>query len=229
MKYREKAEGLFEGGTEKVNQAFSTSINEFFYQAIETKNTKLFEKALQANLRALPNSADRVNDKNKLTFYLAIKDIPKFVDAAEVYLDQYVMFVQVESIRKQDMWEYEKMMQAYQLGIKDSVGVGAPLYQNIKKNGKYTLARLTANELNDVVKAFYEQVDNTAKLEKAIPWIQRAIELVQNPDYFHSYAQLMLKMGNKQKALDIEQKAYELALKEKIDTQKFTSALEKMK
>jgi thiol-disulfide isomerase/thioredoxin len=229
LKYREKAEGLFEGGTEKVNQAFSTSINEFFYQAIETKNTKLFEKALQANLRALPNSADRVNDKNKLTFYLAIKDIPKFVDAAEAYLDQYVMFVQVESIRKQDMWEYEKMMQAYQLGIRDSVGVGAPLYQNIKKNGKYTLARLTANELNDVVKAFYEQVDNTAKLEKAIPWIQRAIELVQNPDYFHSYAQLMLKMGNKQKALDIEQKAYELALKEKIDTQKFTSALEKMK
>ena len=56
-----------------------------------------------------------------------------------------------------------------------------------------------------------------------------AIELVENPEYYHSYAQLMLKLGDKQKALDIEQKAYELALKEKIDTQKFTSALEKMK
>jgi len=139
------------------------------------------------------------------------------------------MFVQIESIRKQDLWEYDKMMQAYRLGIRDSTGTGAPLYNNIKKNGRFTMARLTANELHDVVKTFYEQVDTPAKLEKAIPWVQRAIELVENPDYYHSYAQLMLKLGDKQKALDIEQKAYELALKEKIDTQKFTSALEKMK
>ncbi|NBB27975.1 tetratricopeptide repeat protein [Cellulophaga sp. BC115SP] len=229
LKYREKAEGLFEGGDEKVNQAFSTSINEFFYQAIETKNKVLFEKALQANLKALPNTADRVNDKNKLAFYLAVKDINKYVEAAENYLDQYVMFVQIESIRKQDLWEYDKMMQAYRLGIRDSTGTGAPLYNNIKKNGRFTMARLTANELHDVVKTFYEQVDTPAKLEKAIPWVQRAIELVENPDYYHSYAQLMLKLGDKQKALDIEQKAYELALREKIDTQKFTSALEKMK
>ncbi len=229
MKFREKAESLFEGGVEKVNEAFSVSVNEAFYQAIEAKDEKLFEKVLRANLKALPNTADRVNDKNKLAFYMAIKDTEHFVAAAENYLNQYVMFVQVESIRKQDLWEYDKMMQAYRLGIKDSTGTGAALYQNIKKNGKFTLARLTANELNDVVKTFYEQVTDKALLQKAVPWIKRAIELVENPDYFHSYAQLMLKMGEKQQALDIEQQAYELALREKIDTQKFTSALEKMK
>jgi tetratricopeptide (TPR) repeat protein len=183
---------------------------------------------LAANLKALPNTADRVNDKNKLTFYLATKEVNKFTAAAEQYLDQYVMFVQVESIRKQDLWEYEKMMQVYKTGIKDSTGVGADLYQNIKKNGKYTLARLTGNELNDVVKAFYEQVTEKTKLEKAIEWAKRAIELVPNPEYYHSYAQVVLKLGDKQKALDIEQKAYEIALKEKIDTHKFTAAIEKM-
>lgn len=229
MKFREKAEGLFEGGVEKVNRAFSESINEVFDQAIKSKNQTLFDQAIAANLKALPNTADRVNDKNKLAFYLAMKDVNRFTEAAEQYLDQYVMFVQIESIRKQDLWEYEKIMQAYKLGIRDSVGAGAPMYQKLKKEAKYTMARLTSNELNDVVKAFYDQVDDKAKLTKALNWAKRSIELVETPDNYHSYAQLLLKLGDKQEAFNVEQKAYDVALREKLDTQKFTAALDKMR
>lgn len=229
LKFREKAESLFEGGVEKVNRAFSQSINEVFDVALKTKNQALFDKALTANLKALPNTADRVNDKNKLAFYLAMKDVNKFSEAAEQYLDQYVMFVQVESIRKQDLWEYDKIMQNYKLGIRDSVGAGAAMYQNLKVNAKNTMARLTAAELNEVVKAFYDQVEDKTKLRKAVEWAKRSLELVETPDSYHSYAQLMLKLGDKQMALDIEQKAYDVALREKLDTQKFTAALEKMR
>ena len=229
LKFREKAESLFEGGVEKVNRAFSQSINEVFDVALKGKNQVLFDKVLAANLKVLPNTADRVNDKNKLGFYLAIKDVNKFSEAAEQYLDQYVMFVQIESIRKQDLWEYEKIMQNYKLGIRDSVGAGAVLYQNLKLNAKNTMARLTANELNEVVKVFYDQVEDKARLEKATEWAKRSLELVETPDAYHSYAQLMLKMGDKQMAMDIEQKAYDVALREKLDTQKFTAALEKMR
>lgn len=229
LKFREKAESLFEGGIEKVNRAFSQSINEIFDVALKTKNQALFDKALEANLKALPNTADRVNDKNKLAFYLAMKDVHKFSEAAEQYLDQYVMFVQIESIRKQDLWEYEKIMQNYKLGIRDSVGAGAAMYQNLKVNAKNTMARLTAAELNEVVKAFYDQVEDKAMLNKATEWAKRSLELVETPDAYHSYAQLILKLGNKQMAMDIEQKAYDIAIREKLDTQKFTAALEKMK
>ena len=229
LKFREKAESLFEGGVEKVNRAFSQSINEVFDVALKNKNQIMFDKALTANLKALPNTADRVNDKNKLAFYLAMKDVNKFSEAAEQYLDQYVMFVQIESIRKQDLWEYEKIMQNYKLGIRDSVGAGAALYQNLKVNAKNTMARLTSAELNEVVKAFYDQVEDKAKLKKATEWAKRSLELVETPDAYHSYAQLMLKMGDKQMAMDIEQKAYDVALREKLDTQKFTAALEKMR
>ena len=229
LKFREKAESLFEGGVEKVNRAFSESINEVFSEALKNKNQVLFDQAIAANLKALPNTADRVNDKNKLAFYLAMKDVNKFTEAAEQYLDQYVMFVQIESIRKQDLWEYEKIMQAYKLGIRDSVGAGAPLYQDIKRRGKYTMARQTSVELNDVVKAFIEQIDDKAKLTKAVNWAKRSLELVETPDNFHSYAQLLLKMGDKQEAFNVEQKAYDVALREKMDTQKFTAALDKMK
>ena len=229
LKFREKAESLFEGGVEKVNRAFSQSINEVFDVALKGKNQALFDKALAANLKALPNTADRVNDKNKLAFYLAIKDVNKFSEAAEQYLDQYVMFVQIESIRKQDLWEYEKIMLNYKLGIRDSVGAGAAMYLNLKTNAKNTMARLTSAELNEVVKAFYDQVDDKVKLKKATEWAKRSLELVETPDSYHSYAQLMLKMGDKQMAMDIEQKAYDVALREKLDTQKFTVALEKMK
>lgn len=229
LKFREKAESLFEGGVEKVNRAFSQSINEVFDVALKGKNQALFDKALAANLKALPNTSDRVNDKNKLAFYLAMKDVNKFSEAAEQYLDQYVMFVQIESIRKQDLWEYEKIMQNYKLGIRDSVGAGAALYQNLKVNAKNTMARLTSAELNEVVKAFYDQVEDKVKLKKATEWAKRSLELVETPDAYHSYAQLMLKMGDKQMAMDIEQKAYDVALREKLDTQKFTAALEKMR
>lgn len=229
MKFREKAESLFEGGAEKVNRSFSQSINEVFDVALKGKNQALFDKALAANLKALPNTADRVNDKNKLAFYLAMKDVNKFSEAAEQYLDQYVMFVQIESIRKQDLWEYEKIMQNYKLGIRDSVGAGAALYQNLKINAKNTMARLTASELNEVVKAFYDQVEDKAKLKKATEWAVRSLELVETPDAYHSYAQLVLKLGDKQLAMDIEQKAYDIAIREKLDTQKFTAALERMR
>ena len=229
LKFREKAESLFEGGVEKVNRAFSQSINEVFDVALKTKSQELFDKALAANLKTLPNTADRVNDKNKLAFYLALKDVNKFSDAAEQYLDQYVMFVKVESIRKQDLWEYEKIMQNYKLGIRDSVGTGAAMYQNLKLNAKNTMARLTSAELNEVVKAFNEQVDDKAKLNKATEWAKRSLELVETPDAYHTYAQLILKLGDKQMAMDIEQRAYDIAIREKIDTQKFTAALEKMK
>jgi thiol-disulfide isomerase/thioredoxin len=229
LKFREKAESLFEGGVEKVNRAFSQSINEVFDVALKGKNQALFDKAIAANLKALPNTADRVNDKNKLAFYLAMKDVNKFSEAAEQYLDQYVMFVQIESIRKQDLWEYEKIMQNYKLGIRDSVGAGAALYQNLKVNAKNTMARLTSAELNEVVKAFYDQVEDKAKLKKATEWAKRSLELVETPDAYHSYAQLMLKLGDKQMAMDIEQKAYDVAIREKLDTQKFTAALEKMR
>ena len=229
LKFREKAESLFEGGVEKVNRTFSESINEVFSEALKNKNQVLFDQAIAANLKALPNTADRVNDKNKLAFYLAMKDVSKFTEAAEQYLDQYVMFVQIESIRKQDLWEYEKIMQAYKLGIRDSVGAGAPLYQDIKRRGKYTMARQTSVELNDVVKAFIEQIDDRAKLTKALGWAKRSLELVETPDNFHSYAQLLLKMGDKQEAFNVEQKAYDVALREKMDTQKFTAALDKMR
>ncbi len=229
LKFREKAESLFEGGVEKVNRAFSESINEVFSEALKNKNQVLFDQAIAANLKSLPNTADRVNDKNKLAFYLAMKDVNKFTEAAEQYLDQYVMFVQIESIRKQDLWEYEKIMQAYKLGIRDSVGAGAALYQDIKRRGKYTMARQTSAELNDVVKAFIEQIDDKTKLTKAVGWAKRSLELVETPDNFHSYAQLLLKMGDKQEAFNVEQKAYDVALREKMDTQKFTAALDKMK
>jgi thiol-disulfide isomerase/thioredoxin len=229
LKFREKAESLFEGGVEKVNRAFSQSINEVFDVALKGKNQALFDKAIVANLKALPNTADRVNDKNKLAFYLAMKDVNKFSEAAEQYLDQYVMFVQIESIRKQDLWEYEKIMQNYKLGIRDSVGAGSALYQNLKRNAKNTMARLTANELNEVVKAFYDQVEDKARLKKATEWAKRSLELVETPDAYHSYAQLVLKLGDKQMAMDIEQKAYDIAIREKLDTQKFTAALEKMR
>jgi hypothetical protein len=158
-----------------------------------------------------------------------MKDVNKFTEAAEQYLDQYVMFVQIESIRKQDLWEYDKIMQAYKLGIRDSVGAGAPRYQELKRYGKYTMARLTANELNEVVKAFHDQVEDRAKLTKALAWAKRSLELVETPDNFHSYAQLLLKLGDKQEAYNVEQKAYDIALRDKIDTQKFTAALEKMR
>jgi len=229
LKFREKAESLFEGGVEKVNRAFSQSINEVFDVALKTKNQALFERALEANLKTLPNTADRVNGKNKLAFYLAQRDVNKFSNAAEQYIDQYVMFAQVESIRKQDLWEYEKIMQNYKLGIRDSVGAGATMYYNLKLNAKNTMARLTSAELNEVVKAFNDQVEDKAKLNKATEWAKRSLELVETPDAYHSYAQLMLKLGDKQMAIDIEKKAYDSAIREKLDTQKFTVALENMR
>jgi tetratricopeptide (TPR) repeat protein len=205
------------------------SINEAFEKAITAKNVVAFEKVVQANTKALPNTSDRVNDKNRLSFYLATKDVAKFTEAAQQYLDQYVMFVQVESIRKQDAWEFDKIMSAYKQGVRDSTGTGAEFYQRLKREARNTTARMTANELNEVVKAYFDNVVDNTHLAKSTEWAKRAIELVEHPDYYDSYAHILLKIGDKQKAQEMEQKAVEVAMRDKIDIQKFTAALEKMR
>jgi thiol-disulfide isomerase/thioredoxin len=229
MKFREKAMNLFEDGERKIDGVFSMSINEAFEKAITAKNIVAFEKVVQANTKALPNTADRVNDKNRLSFYLATKDVAKFTEAAQQYLDQYVMFVQVESIRKQDAWEFDKIMSAYKQGVRDSTGTGAEFYQRLKREARNTTARMTANELNEVVKAYFDNVVDNTHLAKSTEWAKRAIELVEHPDYYDSYAHILLKIGDKQKAQEMEQKAVEVAMRDKIDIQKFTAALEKMR
>ncbi len=234
LKFREKAESLFEEGNRKVDGIFANVINQSFATAIQKKDEALFEKTARLNLTTRKNSGDanRVNDKNRLTFCIQKKDRndpTKLIKASEQYLDNYVMLMQTESIRMSDEVEYQKLMKNYRDGYLDSTGTREFQYRELKRTGRTKTAKTTADEFNIVIKTYLEMVTDVDALQRAIPWGERAIELIQEPDSIHTFALLYLKIGNKDKSIELEKLAAEIAQRENLDTAKYLAAIEKLK
>jgi len=69
-----------------------------------------------------------------------------------------------------------------------------------------------AQDLNYIAWTFYEMVNEKSELEKALQWSKTTLDLNLTPGYMDTYAHLLFKLGNKEKAIAKEQKALELAI-----------------
>jgi tetratricopeptide (TPR) repeat protein len=83
--------------------------------------------------------------------------------------------------------------------------------------------------LDGLAEEFYKNVSDKAILQKAIAWSKKAIAIDETPDYWHTYAHLLYKMGIKSEAITAEEKALALAKTLKGLTFKYEEELAKMK
>jgi len=74
-----------------------------------------------------------------------------------------------------------------------------------------------ARFLNQVAWTFYENVDDTDMLDKALNWIKRSIEIEENYNNTDTYTALLYKLGRYDEALEAAEYSIEIAKKTDTD------------
>lgn len=86
-----------------------------------------------------------------------------------------------------------------------------------------------ANALNSIAWTFYESVEDKTVLLKAVEWGKKASELVPEYGILDTYASILYKAGKKEMALQIANKAINLAKKENYPTTDYEGTTELIK
>lgn len=104
----------------------------------------------------------------------------------------------------------ERLASAYRLGYYRQRGEAAKFAEAAIDH--YTRYPTTdADELNEIAWLFYETVDDTALLKKALKWAQASVEIQESCYNRDTMARLYAKLGQEKKALKHAKRAIELA------------------
>jgi thiol-disulfide isomerase/thioredoxin len=225
---RDKVETFMANGEQKVNSAIAASVGESFKVVQQNKDEQALERLLEKNTSCLPDVAERMNARYRTLFYQSVKNVPLFIKNSTEYFDNFLMYQQIESVRKQDEWEYEVIMHPYRTGAKDSTKRREE-YDLFKRYARNVNARQSANEIMKLVKSYVEMVEDPATLRKSITWMERAIELSESTEIQNTMAQLWNRIGDKGKAVAAQERAIWLANQDKQDTAQLLAELERMK
>lgn len=207
----------------------STTMMEYFRNALRTKNLDLLERLAGLNLKLNPIEAGRQNERYRMEFYKSTNNTPKYLETAQNLADKYLMNVSKEELNKQNLAHFQEFMLPYRTGKQDSVKIGKLRFDAMKKlHSRYASINF-ASDLDGLADEFYKNVNEKAILQKAIMWSKRANEIDETPDYWNTYAHLLYKMGIKSEAIAAEEKALNLAKTLKGLTFKYEEELAKMK
>lgn len=83
-------------------------------------------------------------------------------------------------------------------------------------------------ELNSIAWKFYEEINDKEKLQKAIKWAERSIELEEQYYNTDTLAALHFKSGNKDEARKVAEKAISIAIKKGDDPKETIELLERI-
>ncbi|WP_064197989.1 MULTISPECIES: thioredoxin family protein [Emticicia] len=161
-----------------------------------------------------------------LRFYKEVKDTLKFLSTAETFANYTLMTSSLDTLLKRDSIARSKYLASTKKDTLISESYNS-FYQ------KY------ADELNDIAYRYFEYSNDLNKLNKALKWAKRALEINEvlsmdasrkkNPYMMDTYAQLLFKLGQKEDAIKWQTDVIETAKLWKADTTKFEETLEKMK
>lgn len=183
-------------------------------KAIKNKDKELIDKCIVVNNQTYDGPmikfAEKANAETYMAYYKGIKDKDSYIKAATDYTEKFVMIKSIESIKKIDDGNYERFMQMYKTGMRDSTK--EERFQEIKKVMANMESRSTATALNNAAWGAVELFDDKATLEKVAPWLERALEIYREPFILDSYAHLLFKLGKKQEAIKIQKEASEKAM-----------------
>jgi tetratricopeptide (TPR) repeat protein len=200
-------------------------------KATKNQDKALIEKCIEANKKIYDNPmmsqlAEKANTDIYMKFYKAAKDKANFWQTASTYIDKYVMSKSTESVRKIDDGNYERFMQIYRTGMRDSTK--DERFQEMKKMMSKSESKSTASELNNAAWSAIELFDDKETLEKVAPWLERALVLNKQAYILDSQAHLFFKMGKKKQAIEVEKEAIELAKAEGQEVAEYEKFLAEM-
>jgi hypothetical protein len=173
-----------------------------------------------------------------IQYYQAVKDTNNYLQQASYFYDQYFMNIGVDSIKKLDAINKEKMDQIFSMESKRATN-----FDSIKNSsGKIVTSQAQsssfsirsgssyATELNNAAWSFYQTgTKNTNYLTKALFWSKRSIEINPIAAYYDTLAHILYLLGFYSEAESTQEKAVEMAKQAKMDVKKMQEDLNKMK
>lgn len=196
-------------------------------KAIDSRNEKLASRIawFASSTHTDPEAGAKSYEMNMLRFYEKSGDTSTYFRNAISYYNRYFMRINVDSLKFKDSMEKRLLLQQQK---KDT----------IIKDGK-TLVRASisyrpitqnyARELNRGAWSFYKMTNTRYLLAIATDWIKKALAFFESPETMDTYARLLYKQAQKEKAIEIQTQAIELRKKRGISTSEFEMILERMK
>jgi len=164
-------------------------------------------------------------DKNLLRFYDETNDSLSYFRKSIAYFERYFLTVSPDSIKKMDSINVRRSIES---GKKDTLREG----NSIKISASIAYAPIAQNfarELNDGAYEFYKRTGNAYLLTIATEWAKRALQFYKTPQVLDTYAKLLYKQNQKEKAIEIMSEAISLQQQRGFPTKEFDLSLEQMK
>ncbi|MEO6583181.1 MAG: hypothetical protein ABIO05_02590 [Ferruginibacter sp.] len=170
------------------------------------------------------SAGQRAHDYWLLSYYEKT-DTAKFLMLASKYYENYFMTVTLDSLKKIDSLGKARMLA--KVPSRDSM-VNGKLKQ-VKSIAYSPIGQYYSNALNNGAFNFYQMTNDPQHLALATKWAERALVLYKKPPVIDTYARLLYKQGQKEKAIKMETEAIEMWKDKKLDFKYLYVVLEKMK
>lgn len=208
------------------------AIGNTFDIAVKEKNSKLLEELVDENVFVEKTEyADFQSDEFRIRYFRKTGDAQKMKLYASRFCNQTLMKVSLDSVRE----KYNKEMLLMQKMTNDSSFKGFSVFYDSILNVGFKMRYEKeidkyAEPLNNYAWYFFEMINDAESLEDAIQWSLKSLEFKPNYDlYLDTYANLLYKTGNKQKAIDIQKRAVAIAQSNQSSrVQEFEERLGKM-
>ncbi|MFD2515713.1 hypothetical protein ACFSRY_17705 [Pontibacter locisalis] len=166
--------------------------------------------------------AQRTYDNNMLRFYGATNDTANHLLSLITYYDRYYMPVSVDSVEKMMVGEEalrETNREKHEEDIKAIPKGTTRETQTVVRISKSSPSQSFYSNLNNAAYQVYlSGTTNEAYLNRAMAWSKRTISESPKPAYYDTFAHLLYRLKFFSEAEAMQEKAVELARKEKVPT-----------
>lgn len=205
----------------------NSAIDNSFREACNSKNEQLLQQVVDANEKLPKTPQSKLKEELYMNYYKKTNDLDKYISNATIYCDASLMTITSDSIAKTD----KKVLQLFETTqSKALIGkIDSTQLAQLKDYMAHASRNIYSQALNDVAWGFFEKVADVKALENALRWSRRSLEIYpDNHMYIDTYANLLYKLGQNEKAIMKETEALNFAKNAKSDTKGYEETLKKM-
>jgi len=214
-------------------------------KAIHDKDILYAERV--ANFAAVTNT-DRVqsrkaHDRNMIEYFKGVKDTASFLAASARFYDQFFMTINADSVMHIDSIRRSEYMQARLASrppMPDTAGKKVTVTRSLLMTTSrdffpggiqpfIPIAQNYASDLNYGAWTIYTFTHDPVYTAKALSWAKHANEFAENFGAMDTYARLLYRSGQKQEALNWEDKTVQFCKSKTIPADEYEEVFKKMK
>lgn len=172
-------------------------------------------------------AGSKAYDLNMLRYFDETNDTSTYFRKAIAFYERYYLTIKADSIKRLDSLNVRNLLNSPSTK-RDTLRDGnkARITANITYRPS---GQIYSNELNKGAYKFLQRTNNPYLLSIATEWVEKALEFYRSPEALDTYAKLLYKQNQSEKAIEIMNEAISLQQKRGLPTKEYETVLGKMK